>query len=165
MSHSDHEVLDLREKEITLNYRENAEKKTRRFVLREHTGPECDKYIELQLRPIDKCLELHDSLESAGSGEVVQASIRSLMEASTDLFVWLLQEPADGGEPVDSDWIERHLNWRYRARIVEIQDRLNGMEELAGKTEAWRALTLARKAGRGSTATMSLPLATPQPRN
>lgn len=98
----------------------------RRFLLEEMSGSDVERFLLLQAEPIQRL----SALTEIADVELVE---RSVQEASDALVSWLLGKPADDGLPADQEFLAQ-VSPSMRQQLVEVQERLNDLENLPGNS-------------------------------
>jgi len=110
----------------------------RRFLLEEMSGSDVERLILMQAEPIQR-------LSSLGETSDVESVERSIQASSDALVSWLLSRPADDGPPADQEFLAQ-VSPSMRQQLVEVQERLNDLENLPGNSlsRLQRRLMMAR---------------------
>lgn len=98
----------------------------RRFLLEEMSGSDVERFLLLQAEPIQRL----SALTEIADVELVE---RSVQDASDALVSWLLGKPADDGLPADQEFLAQ-VSPSMRQQLVEVQERLNDLENLPGNS-------------------------------
>jgi len=108
---------------------------TRKFKLIEHTGDELDKYIEQTASRYDEAIEtMQLAQKKLQYGQKLDSQLlfkikEEIAEQSADLIASLLH-PDDGLDPVNAAWVRKNTTRRWREKILDRQNELDGLETI-----------------------------------